>query len=106
LSSSSGEAPIILSFHCEDESWWVDSNSLPSLFAGGSTLDEARELAHQVVAEEAGPDAWIVEFMPLPAPLGFVTVGEREAMSSVRTTVKPGDWSVALDVAKETEAPV
>lgn len=101
---NSSEGPITLNFHCEDGAWWVDSKSLPSLFAGGETLDEAKQLARQVVADEVGPDVWIVEWMPVPEPLRpVVTGGQRPKDASVQAWREPGDWSFDLAYASETE---
>ncbi|MFT8857185.1 type II toxin-antitoxin system HicB family antitoxin [Bifidobacterium aquikefiri] len=38
---------IRLTFHAEDDVWWVDSEDLPGFYAAADTLDEARREAEE-----------------------------------------------------------
>lgn len=68
---TASEKPNIvhLTYNCEDNSWWAESEQLPGLFAGGDSLDEAKELAWQAVRDEFGDDIAIFDWMPSPAEL-------------------------------------
>jgi len=66
MNSSDDNEIIHLVYHHEDGGWWAESFGLPSLYAGGDTLDDARELARQVVAEEVGSAVTLTEWAPHP----------------------------------------
>jgi hypothetical protein len=89
------EKQVIVRYHYEDGSWWADSQDLPSLFAGGDSLEEARELVRQVVDDELGADTTIVAWMPVPEPLAQVVsvggAGSKEFSWSGRT---PELWEI------------
>lgn len=61
-----------ITYHHEDGSWWAESHDLPGLFAGGDSLEEAKELARQVVSDELGDDVLVFEWMPVPDPFAAV----------------------------------
>jgi hypothetical protein len=98
-----------LTYHHEDGTWWADSPNLLGLFAGGETLDDAKALARQVVADEMGDEALIVEWMPLPGPLARDTSkGQEEATLSVFDGWCLAEAKVAWewDFPKSHEAPL
>ncbi len=79
---------VIVRYHHEEGSWWAESQDLPSLFAGGDSLEDARAMVRQVVDAEVGPDATIFAWMPVPEPLiPFVSpqggLGEQENAKEV-----------------------
>lgn len=45
----------------------MDSPDLPALFAGGSTFEEAQQLARQIVRDELGARVALSEQVPRPA---------------------------------------
>lgn len=69
MTASEKPTTVHLTYHLEDDSWWAESDQLPGLFAGGDTLDEAKELAKQAVRDELGEDVAIIDWMPMPAEL-------------------------------------
>lgn len=68
---TASEIPNIvhLTYDMEDGSWSAESEQMPSLFAGGDSLDDAKALAHQAVHDEFGADVSIFDWLPVPAEL-------------------------------------
>lgn len=92
--SLSDIATVHLIYHYEDESWWADSFDVPSLFAGGDSLADAKQLARQVVEAEIGPDTIIMEWVPLPDSMASVTTRAATRSDSERPAVFD-DWADA-----------
>jgi hypothetical protein len=69
MTASNRQITVHLRYHHEDDSWWAESEQLPGLFAGGDTLDDAKELARGAVRDELGEDVSIFDWMPVPVAL-------------------------------------
>lgn len=69
MNASEKPKTVHLTYGHEGGSWWAESEQLPSLFAGGDSLDDAKQLAWQAVRDEFGDDIAIVDWMPSPAEL-------------------------------------
>lgn len=69
MNSSEYRKTVFLNVNMEDDAWCVTSPTLPGLFAGGDSLEEARTNARQVVDEEIGSNVDIVEWLPVPEGL-------------------------------------
>lgn len=72
MTASSKPKTVILTFHHEGDSWWADSDQMPSLFAGGDKLEDAKELARQAVVDEYGDEVLIADWMPAPSGLAAI----------------------------------
>lgn len=66
MTASNRQTTVHLTYHQEDGSWWAESEQLPGLFAGGDSLEDAKTLARQVVADEFGDEVTLAEWMPVP----------------------------------------
>jgi len=92
VNSSDERSTVILHFDVESGVWCVTSPTVPELFAGGDSLEEARENARRVVAEAVDPSASIVEWLPEPEStrsiLSRAYSSNRAAISSLVTF----DW--------------
>jgi predicted RNase H-like HicB family nuclease len=68
---TASEIPSIvhLTYELEDGSWSAESEQMPSLFAGGDSLDDAKALARQAVRDEFGEGVTIFDWLPVPAEL-------------------------------------
>ena len=69
MTASEQPRMVHLAYNYEDGSWWAESAEMPSLFAGGESLDDAKELAKQAVRDEFGEDISVIDWMPAPAEL-------------------------------------
>jgi predicted RNase H-like HicB family nuclease len=110
---TASERPKIvhLTYQLQDGSWWAESEDLPGLFAGGDSLDDAKQLARQVVREEIGDDVTIFDWMPAPAELEPIVASKgaraREAvhptMTGPKDAVNPlGEWLLPPTHAEPT----
>lgn len=100
---TASEIPNIvhLTYELEDGSWSAGSEQMPSLFAGGDTLDDAKALARQAVRDEFGEDVTIIDWLPVPAELE-PTVASRGAGQSLQAPTTgssdaagpPHEWSL------------
>jgi predicted RNase H-like HicB family nuclease len=100
---TASEKPTIvhLTYGHEEGSWWAESEQLPSLFAGGDSLDEAKELAKQAVREEFGDEVSIVDWMPAPTELEAVVASE----GTVSRRTDAHDWERGSGPALDWLAP-
>lgn len=69
MTASNRSKTVHLTYSHEEGSWWAESEQVPGLFAGGDSLDEAKELTRQVVREEVGNDVTLIEWVPMPSKL-------------------------------------
>lgn len=60
---------VHLVYSCEDGSWAVESEQMPSLFAGGDSFEDAKALAHQAVHDELGDALTVFDWPPVPGEL-------------------------------------
>lgn len=92
MNSSEYRKTVFLNVDFEDDVWCVTSPTLPSLFAGGESLEEARSNARQVVAEELGTSVSVVEWLPVPYELRAV-VGRSNTTNDLPVeNLTPGSW--------------
>lgn len=84
MSASDNPKVVHLLYSCEDGSWAVESEQMPSLFAGGSSFDEAKELAHQAIHDEFGDALAVFDWPAVPDPLKPVITGETEPVIASR----------------------
>lgn len=89
MTASNRPTTVHLSYYHEEGSWWAESDQLPGLFAGGDSLDDARALARQVVADELGDDMVIAEWMPVPSALEKFLVGSPHDPTSKAGALAP-----------------
>jgi hypothetical protein len=75
MTASNKSRTVHLTYHHENGSWWAESEQAPGLFAGGDSLDDAKVLARQVVADEFGDDVVLAEWMPVPTALETFLTG-------------------------------
>jgi hypothetical protein len=69
MTASDTPKVVHLVYSCEDNSWAVESEQMPSLFAGGDSFEEAKALAHQAVHDELGDALTIFDWPPVPGEL-------------------------------------
>lgn len=69
MTASDKPSIVHLTYEFEDGSWSAESEQMPSLFAGGDSLDDAKALARQAVRDEFGQDVTIFDWLPVPAEL-------------------------------------
>lgn len=102
MTASNKSKTVHLTYHHEDGSWWAESHQLPGLFAGGDSLDEAKTLARQVVADEIGRDVTLAEWMPVPAALERFIGASDATHAPTSKTDEPTSTSVEDWAQKET----
>jgi predicted RNase H-like HicB family nuclease len=101
---TASEIPSIvhLTYEFEDGSWSAESEQMPSLFAGGDSLDDAKALARQAVRDEFGEKVTIFDWLPVPAELEPI-VASKGASQSVHTPTT--GWPDATTPAHEWSLP-
>jgi predicted RNase H-like HicB family nuclease len=101
---TASEIPSIvhLTYEFEDGSWSAESEQMPSLFAGGDSLDEAKALARQAIRDEFGEGVTIFDWLPVPAELE-PTVASKGANQSVQTPMM--GWPDSASPAHEWSLP-
>jgi hypothetical protein len=99
---------VHLTYELEDGSWSAESEQMPSLFAGGDSLDDAKALARQAVRDEFGERVTVFDWLPVPAELEptVASKGDRASKAfDAPTSGEPGvgtpahDWSLPKAVA-------
>lgn len=92
---------VHLTYEYEEGSWSAESEQMPSLFAGGDTLDDAKTLARQAVRDEFGEGVTIIDWLPVPAELEPIVASKGASRSlQVPTTGSsdaaepPHKWSL------------
>jgi hypothetical protein len=60
---------VHLTYEFEGGSWFAESEQMPSLFAGGDSLDDAKGLARQAVRDEFGKTVSVFDWVPVPGEL-------------------------------------
>jgi hypothetical protein len=106
MTASNRPKTVILTFHHEEGSWWADSHQMPSLFAGGDNLDDAKGLARQAVVDEFGDEVLIAEWMPAPDGLASIVGYPNEESASEGESSEIGDiksWPEEEDPSKAVE---
>lgn len=96
MTASEKPTTVHLAYHLEDDSWWAESDQVPGLFAGGDTLDEAKELAKQAVRDELGEDVAIIDWMPMPAELELIASKGTEPQTPVISGWSSSDSSPSV----------
>jgi predicted RNase H-like HicB family nuclease len=90
MTASNRSRTVHLTYNHEEGSWWAESEQLPGLFAGGDSLDEAKELTRQVIREELGADVTTIEWVPMPSTLERTLVGSPGEESGSLAEKAPG----------------
>jgi hypothetical protein len=100
MSASDNPKVVHLIYSCEAGSWAVESEQMPSLFAGGDSFEDAKALAHQVVHDEFGDALTVFHWPPVPDGLKPVVTGETEPVIASRAgaTVSARPTSRPLDL--------
>lgn len=99
MTASNRPTTVHLSYHHDDGSWWAESDQIPSLFAGGDSLDDAKQLAQQAVVDKFGEDVVIAEWMPVPTALVSIVASPEEK------TVSKGDQAQPATIEPWPEVP-
>lgn len=99
---------VHLTYEFEGGSWSAESEQMPSLFAGGDSLDDAKALARQAVRDEFGEGVTVFDWLPVPAELEptIASKGVRASKAfEAPTSGEPDlpaplhDWSLPKTVA-------
>ncbi|HEX3041622.1 MAG TPA: hypothetical protein VHP56_05985 [Solirubrobacterales bacterium] len=106
MTASNKSKTVHLTYSHEEGSWWAESEQVPSLFAGGDSLDEAKELARQVIREEFGDDVTLIEWVPMPSTLEHFlagTLGEESKSLAEEPSGSLNPWSDEEDLSTAVE---
>lgn len=82
---------VHLVYSCEDGSWAVESEQMPSLFAGGDSFSDAKSLAHQAVHDELGDEMAVFDWLPVPAEFEPVITSRASRAVEARPTGRPAE---------------
>jgi hypothetical protein len=82
---------IHLVYSYENGSWAVESDQMPSLFAGGDSWEDAKALAHQAVHDELGDALTIFDWLPVPHELESVIASKPANDAAEPETKRPAE---------------
>lgn len=106
MNASETPKVVHLTYEFEEDSWSAESEQMPSLFAGGDTLDDAKALARQAVRDEFGESVTIFDWLPVPAELEPIVAskGTNQSLQAPTTGTPdaagpPHEWSLPQAVA-------
>ena len=106
MNASEKPKTVHLTYEFEEGSWSAESEQMPSLFAGGDTLDDAKALARQAVRDEFGDGVTIFDWLPVPAELEPIVASKGTNRSPQASTTgssdaasPPYEWSLPQAVS-------
>lgn len=91
MTASDIPSVIHLVYSCEDGSWAVESEQMPSLFAGGDSFEDAKALAHQAVHDELGDALTVFDWLPVPHELEPVIASMPAGKAAEPRTRRPAE---------------